>query len=889
MPLTEYRKKRDFRRTPEPKGSGKSAGSGRRFVIQKHAASRLHYDFRLEFDGVLKSWAVPKGPSLDPSVKSLAVQVEDHPLDYADFEGVIPEGEYGGGTVMVWDQGTWQPQGKAGQDLKEGRLTFRLQGKKLSGQWSLIRMGGKAGEDGKNWLLIKKKDQAARPAKKYNVLTKEPHSALSDRDMETIAEDADHVWSSGGANLKKRGRSTRAKTAGKKRRAKASRSKSSGDANGRLNPKSVPNSRRRKMPAAVKPQLATLVEAAPDGDQWLHEIKFDGYRIVAILKDGKARLTTRRGNDWTDRFQRIAEELESLASTGSIKRVIFDGEVVALDPDGKTSFQRLQNFLKRSKTDEILYYAFDLLYLDEFDLAQAPLIERKALLGKLILNTYPENDGVVRYSDHIQGHGDDVLRRVCKGRLEGVVSKLANATYQAGRSRQWLKSKCLARQEFVIGGYTKPSGARTGFGALLLGYYRKSQLIYCGRVGTGFTNDSLKRLAAELKRHKRESPPFENPPTGSERRGVTWVQPTLVCEVEFTEWTDDGRLRHPAFQGLREDKRPKEVVREEAASDANGHTQKADGAVSTKRKTMRSAARKVNAVKSTDPVQVAGVRLTHPDRVLYPQQELTKRDLADFYESIGDWILPHIVERPLTLVRCPQGSGGDCFYQKHLTESMPDALCGVWVKEKGARSQYVVVEDLPGLVSLVQMGVLEIHPWPARTDDLEHPDRLVFDLDPGEGTSWKEVIEAAREVRDRLEERRLTSFVRTSGGKGLHVVAPLVRRQSWQRLKEFAKSIAVEMAADAPDKYTPTMAKAKRRGKIFVDYLRNQEGATAVASYSTRARAGAPVATPLRWEELTAKLAPDKYTVKNLPSRLSLLKSDPWEEFFSLRQSIRDD
>jgi bifunctional non-homologous end joining protein LigD len=418
-----------------------------------------------------------------------------------------------------------------------------------------------------------------------------------------------------------------------------------------------------------------------------------------------------------------------------------------------------------------------------------------------------------------------------------------------------------------------------------LGFYRKGKLVFCGRVGTGFTDDSLKQLSAELKRHKRDSPAFENPPTGGERRGVTWVQPKLVCEVEFTEWTHDGRLRHPTFQGLREDKRPQDVVREEAASVAADRNTAANGADQTKKK-RSSRTGKVTAVTSNEADSVAGVRLTHPDRVLYPQQELTKLDLARFYESIADWILPHVVDRPLTLVRCPKGSGGDCFYQKHLTESMPEALSGVWIKEKGARSQYVVVKDLSGLISLVQMGVLEIHPWPARADDLEHPDRLIFDLDPGEGTAWKDVIAAAREIRDRLDEYGLVSFVRTSGGKGLHVVAPLARRQSWDRLKEFAKSIATEMAAAAPEMYTANMAKAKRRGKIFVDYLRNQEGATAVASYSTRARAGAPVATPVRWEELTAKLAPDKHTVENLPGRLARLKSDPWEGFFTLRQSI---
>jgi bifunctional non-homologous end joining protein LigD len=440
----------------------------------------------------------------------------------------------------------------------------------------------------------------------------------------------------------------------------------------------------------------------------------------------------------------------------------------------------------------------------------------------------------------------------------------------------------------VIGGYTKPTGSRTGFGALLLGYYKDGQLYYGGRVGTGFTDQSLRELISELKRRKSDAKPFVNPLSGSERRGVTWVKPELVCEVEFSEWTEDDRLRHPSFQGLREDKRPSEVVREKPSNDSNENTTARTtpppkAAASSRGRSSR--ARSGNAIGGGDD-RIAGVQLTNPERVLYPQQNLTKRDLARFYESIADWVLPHVANRPLTLVRCPKGRGGHCFYQKHFTEAMPDTIRGVWVKEKGEREQYVVIDDLPGLISLVQMGVLEMHPWPARADDLEHPERLIFDLDPGEGTAWKDVVQAARDVRQRLEAHELESFLRTSGGKGLHVVAPLGPRPTWDELKEFAKSIALDMAKDSPDRYTANMAKSKRHGKIFVDYLRNQRGATAVASYSTRARAGAPVATPVRWEELSTKLTPDKYTVQNLLGRLSRLKDDPWAGFLTLKQSI---
>ena len=874
MPLREYRKKRDFKKTPEPKGDGKVASPGRQFVVQKHAARRLHYDFRLELDGVLKSWAVPKGPSLDPAVKSLAVNVEDHPLEYAAFEGVIPKDEYGGGTVMVWDHGTWEPEGDPQTAYKKGSIKFQLHGEKLRGAWTLVRMGGKAGEDGKNWLLIKKKDDAARPANKYDVLARHPRSVLSEREIEAIAEDADRVWSKNGEQPKaRRGSSTRA--AIKKRASRPARKPTERSSQGAVDPSRVRGARKAPMPRELKPQLATLVQKAPDTDDWLHEIKFDGYRILAYMSGGKVRLVTRNGNDWTGRFAGIARQFAALP----VAEAILDGEVVALTKDGTTSFQQLQNWLKRGKSGELVYYAFDLVHLDGYDLTRAPLVERKAILARVLLSKFPENDGPIRYSDHIRGQGRTVVEHTCRHALEGVISKKADAKYEQGRSRQWLKIKCLKRQEFVIGGYTKPSGSRKGFGALLLGYYDDGELKYCGRVGTGFTDDSLRELAADLKGRKTDAAPFGNPPTGTDRRGVTWVKPELVCEVEFGEWTDDGRLRHPSFQGLREDKPPEEVRRENV-EDNGGTPAKAKSAV-------RAAARRTTKVTSDSAAAIAGVKLTNPDRVLYPQQGITKRDLAAFYESIAEWVLPYIVDRPLTLVRCPQGRGGQCFYQKHLTESMPAALRGVLIEEKKKREEYVVVDDLAGLISLVQIGVLEMHPWPARTDDLEHPDQLVFDLDPGEETTWEDVVQGARDVRGRLQQHGLESFLRTSGGKGLHVVAPLDRSNTWDEFKDFAKTVAVEMEKESPRQYTSNMSKAKRRGKIFIDFLRNQRGATAIASYSTRAREGAPVATPVRWDELSPKLAADKYTVKNLPRRLSSLKSDPWEGFVELKQRIR--
>jgi bifunctional non-homologous end joining protein LigD len=890
MSLKEYKRKRDFRRTPEPAGNGAKSAPGRQFVVQKHAARRLHYDFRLELAGTLKSWAVPKGPSLDPGVKSLAVQVEDHPLEYATFEGVIPQGEYGGGTVMVWDHGTWEPEADPDKGLKQGKLKFKLNGEKLHGSWALVRMGGSAGEDGKNWLLIKHRDDEARPAAKLDVLKRKPRSVLSGREMDQIAEDADRVWSSNRQAARKPAKKTSAAKVGSKTKRAASRKPAGRAPIDAKELSKLSGARRAPLPDKFQPQLATLASRVPEGDDWLHELKFDGYRILARVEKGEIRLVTRRANDWTARFRSVADALEELP----VNSAILDGELVSLDEQGLSNFQQLQNSMNRGKVESIVYYVFDVPYLDGFDLAQLPLVERKEVLARLLLSTNPKNDGTVRYSDHIRGRGEEVLQYACRGAMEGIVSKRADSLYQQYRSSSWLKVKCLKEQEFVIGGYTKPEGSREGFGALLVGYYDKGDLNYAGRVGTGFTSQSLRELTAELKQRRVDSPPFKNPPTGSRRRGVNWVRPELVAQVAFSEWTSDGRLRQPSFQGLREDKPAKEVVRELAKSPPDIERRSRSRSSSVQADTVngqnRTRGRKPKAPGSSHAasreVVVAGVRITNPDRVLYPEQGLTKRDLAEFYERIADWVLPYVVNRPLTLVRCPEGHTGECFYQKHLTGYMPEAVEGVRVKEKGKSEEYVMIRDLAGLISLVQMGVLEIHPWPARVDKLERPDYLVFDLDPGEGVEWKAVVAGAREVKERLEGAGLRAFLRTSGGKGLHVVVPLQRRNTWDELKQFAKSVADTMTRDAPDRYLATMSKAKRRGKVYIDYLRNQRGATAIASYSTRARDGAAVATPISWEELTATSRADKYNVSNLPKRLGKLSRDPWEGFFSVRQSL---
>jgi bifunctional non-homologous end joining protein LigD len=860
MSLQEYRRKRDFQRTPEPRPKASKRSRQPRFVVQKHAATRLHYDFRLEFDGVLKSWAVPKGPSLDPAVKALAVQVEDHPLSYADFEGLIPKGQYGGGTVMVWDRGGWHSDDDVETALRKGKLEFELFGEKLSGRWSLVRMGGRAGDDGKNWLLLKRKDDAARSTAEFDVKAELDRSVLTGRTLDEITA---------GKKGRRRARSraaasTTARDAGRNGRPAAQKS----DA---VDVAALPGASPAKLPRTFHPQLATLVEHIPTGDDWLHEAKFDGYRIVARCENGHVRLFTRKGNDWTDRFPKIAAALSAL----SLDDTILDGEVVVLDQRGRSDFQKLQNSLEQGRDASLVYYLFDAPILAGHSLIETPLVERKEVLELLLRRHDRRNRGVVRYSAFIRGAGIDVLHAACKSALEGIVSKRANSPYEQRRTRTWVKSKCLQRQEFVIGGYSPPAGSRTGFGALLLGFFEHGQLHYCGRVGTGFTEASLRELHRKLEALCTARSPFAAPPSESRDRQVTWVKPQLVAEITFTEWTGDGILRHPSFRGLREDKRPAEIGRERPVN------------ATTKPRRRTTPKRHTRAARSTNhAATVAGIAITHPERVVDPESGRTKLEVAQYYEATAEWILPHVIGRPLSLVRCPQGRHKQCFYQKHLTEAMPEQISGVMVEEMNGREEYVMIRDRVGLIALVQMGVLEIHPWGARADNVERPDRLVFDLDPGEGVEWQRVIDAARQVRDVLQQTGLESFVRTSGGKGLHVVVPLQRRADWEQTKQFTASIAEALVQRDPDHFVMTMTKSRRKGKVFVDYFRNGRGATAVASYSTRARAAMPVATPLRWEELAGVQTSTAFTVSNLPQRLARLKRDPWDGFFEARQSL---
>lgn len=858
MSLGEYQRKRHFDRTAEPKGT-ESSSPGYSFVVQKHAASHLHYDFRLELDGVLKSWAVPKGPSLDPSVKRLAMQVEDHPVEYGLFEGTIPEGEYGGGTVMLWDKGSWEPVGDPGEGYRQGKLKFKLYGQKLHGGWMLVRIAGRSPKDknGRQWLLFKEKDADARPASDGDVLEELPRSVDSGRSMPEIAGDRDWVWGDQSASPKRNGKARRAKKMAKH----------------------TPSSHRdhSSLPKRVEVQLATRAEEAPPGDDWFHEIKFDGYRIVCRVDHGKVVLLSRNHKDWTDRFGLVAQAAQKLP----VDQALLDGEIVALRTDGTTDFQLLQNAMNVRRADYLHYFVFDLLFLDGEDLTRKPLAERKQILAKLL-----KQEGVperLHLSDHIEGNGPGFFREVCKKRLEGIVSKRRDRPYVPGRGPDWLKVKCIQTDEFVIGGYTDPAGSRIGFGALLLGYHNpKGALVYAGKVGTGYNDRTLKILRERLQALRQETSPFTDLARGP--KGTHWVTPTLVAQVAFGSRTEDGIVRHSSFQGLREDKPATEVTREQMVPLAK--VLKKDGA----RKAARGPkARRLLAASATYDAatqQFAGVRLTSPDKVLYPEQGITKLELASYYRMVADWIMPHIANRPVVLVRCPDGRHKDCFYQKHPGAGAPDALRQIPIKEKSKTEHYVVVDDVAGLISLAQVGALEVHAWGSREDKLEQPDRLIFDLDPDPDLPWKQVITAARQVREFLQQLGLESFVKTTGGKGLHLVVPIRRRYDWDEAKEFCKTVADAVVRADPGQYIANMSKAARHGKIFIDYLRNGRGATAIVPYSPRARDGAPVSVPLAWGELSARIHSDRYTIMNLHERLGMLRADPWERIGSLHQGL---
>ena len=913
--LERYRSMRDFDITAEPSGEEESKktsksraaqGSGLPFVIQKHAATRLHYDFRLGWNGVLKSWAVAKGPSYFTGDKRLAVQVEDHPMEYGGFEGIIPKGQYGGGTVMVWDQGTWEPQAghtDVDEGLRTGSLKFIMHGTKMKGKWALIRMGGKAANESKpNWLLIKEHDEFERKQDDAAVTEEEPNSVVTGRSLEEIARNEDHVWNSketakGNAWYRKDAGAAGAteivakevSTGGSGDRASADKGAKVRKAKSVAKELKVPaGAPKERLPEFITPELALQATTAPSGAGWLHELKLDGYRIQARKDGDKVQLLTRTGLDWTHRMKTIA----TLVGELPVQQAILDGEVVVLAENGTTSFADLQAAFQEGVKKPLSYFVFDLLHLNGHNLRGLPLIERKTLLAKLL-----EGGGeFVRLSEHLESDGAVIFRKACEMHVEGIVSKRAASKYSSGRGGSWLKLKCVHEQEFVIGGFTLPSNGKHGVGALLLGYYDDKKLIYAGRTGTGFTEKTHRVLRNQLEELRQKENPFENPPPEA-RRGAIWVKPELVAQVNFATWTADNLVRQSSFKGLREDKPASEVRREEPTVVPRAHGAKsashhASAAIAAKTESDKEESAKAAPVKTAkksakSTLENAPVRLTHPEKILDAETQLTKQQLADYYWAIASRMLPHIEGRPVSLVRCPDGSEKPCFYQKHVNAMLPPGITSVDVPDKktGKIEPYITLSTAEALAGLAQMGVLEVHPWGSRNDDLEHPDRIIIDLDPDAAIAWPRLAESAAEVRKELEQLGLESFLKSTGGKGLHVVIPVVPEYDWAVIKQFAHAFVLKMEKDQPGLYLTKMSKAARKDRIFLDYLRNERGATAVAAFSPRARAGAAVSLPLDWSVLKAA---ERTVVRvvDFAEWQGTLKRDPWKQFLKLRQRI---
>lgn len=878
--LSKYRSMRDFAVTGEPSGAKVRAGehsNGLPFVIQKHAATRLHYDFRLGWNGVLKSWAVTKGPSYFPGDKRLAVEVEDHPIEYGGFEGVIPKGQYGGGTVMLWDRGTWEPHVDVDEGLKKGSLKFTMHGEKMVGNWALVRMHPRPGDrsDKPNWLLIKEHDAKERGEREEPITEAAPDSVLTGRDLDAIAQDRDRVWNSNHEELNRaESEHARAGPAAKKGTATSSQAASKVDkVKAREWGKELKGAPREMLPEFVSPQMATLAKSPPTGERWVHEIKLDGYRIQIRIDNKKGvQLLTRNGLDWTHRMKGIADAALRLP----VKSALIDGEVVVLAADGTSSFAQLQAAFQEGAKTSLTFYAFDLLHLDGHSLRDLPLWERKDTLQRVLAGAGEE----IRFSEHLAGDAAQIFRKACKLGAEGIISKLAEGKYIPARSGGWLKTKCYQEQELVIGGFTLPTNGIRGVGALLLGYYKNGTLIYAGRTGTGFTQKTHAMMRDRLEEIRSEKPPFSKLPTDA-RKGAIWVKPQMVAQVSFSNWTADGLVRQASFKGLREDKVAKSVVREEPKSSATV----AASAISSKNAGNGSGTKKkTTAMADTNPLPI---RLTHPDKVLDAETGVTKEQLARFYLEVSESMLPHIAGRPVTLVRCVDGSGKPCFYQKHKNQILGKGFESIEVVNRttGEREPYITLSSPDAIVQLAQIGVLEVHPWGSRNETMEQPDRIIIDLDPDGAIDWKTLTTGAKEVRRRLNALGLTSFVKTAGGKGLHVVVPIRSEHEWPAVKQFTHDFVLGIEKDDPRLFLTKMSKAARAGKIFLDYLRNDRGATAVAPFSPRARAGLPVAIPLSWSELDADRMP-RFQVSDIGAWRKRLARDPWKEMAKTDQRL---
>ncbi|MBD9425470.1 DNA ligase D [Pseudomonas sp. PDM15] len=831
---SEYNRKRNFEQTSEPREEPRKRtrkAGALRFVIQKHDARRLHYDFRLELGGTLKSWAVPKGPSLDPRDKRLAVHVEDHPLDYASFEGSIPEGNYGAGDVIVWDHGIWQPHGDPAAGYAAGKLKFTLVGEKLAGDWTLVRTHLRGSSDKQQWLLIKESDDTARSADEYDVVEAQPQSVISGGLV-------------GGPS--------------KKAVRKAAESK-------KVKPKAKAAS--ADFPASLAPQLATLMERPPEGD-WLYEVKFDGYRILARITDGEVRLFTRNGHDWTARLPLQAEALAKLG----LRDTWLDGEVVVMNDQGLPDFQLLQNAFDIGRSHDILYYLFDAPFINGEDLRETPLEQRRDQLKQLLGNP---RRSPLRFSAAFSARHEDIIESACAMSLEGVIGKRAGSRYVSRRSPDWIKLKCRLRQEFVIVGHTKPQGSRSGFGALLLAVNEDDGLRYAGRVGSGFGEVALKELHQQLQKLARSDSPLAHKLTSAQTRGVSWVEPQLVGEAEFAEWTREGIVRQATFVALRSDKPASQIVRERPRPPEQL------GAKAKPVKPSKSA-----SGKGAKPV-VAEVPISNPQRVIDPDSGTTKLDLALFYEVIAQWLLPYLDNRPVSLVRAPDGVGGEQFFQKHAERLAIPNIKHLDPSLDPGHARLMEIDSLPALVGAVQMGTIELHTWGATSDRIETPDHFVLDLDPDPALPWRSMLEATRLTLAVLDELHLDAYLKTSGGKGIHIIVPLARRADWDTVKGFAKAVAQFMTRQLPERFTATSGPKNRVGKIFIDYLRNGRGASTVAAYSVRARPGLPVSVPISRDELDGLRSAQQWTIANLQERLDGLRDNPWSGYANRQRLTR--
>jgi len=825
-PLKRYKEKRNFGVTPEPEEGGASAPGTLQFVVQKHWASRLHYDFRIELDGAMKSWAVPKGPSYDTHDKRMAVHVEDHPISYNQFEGVIPPRQYGAGKVIIWDKGTWTPIGDARKGYKAGNLKFELHGYKLRGKWALVRMHSSKDDKQDAWLLIKEHDDYARPVAEFSVVDQFPDS-VAEMPMPTPGAAA---------------------PAANAAPARAKRGKASG---GGMPADAV----KAAMPAKLSPLLATLVDGPPpDPDNWFYEIKFDGYRLLARIDANKdVQLITRNGHDWSSRMPQLVRAIKGM----KLKPGWLDGEIVVLNESGSTDFQALQNAFDKEKTSNIVYFLFDLPYYDGFDLTGVPLIERRALLQSLLAKAPPE----IRFSEIFDAPPEDIVASACKIGLEGVIGKRKNSTYASRRSPDWIKLKCSRRQEFVIGGYTDPKGSRVGIGALLIGVHdEKGDLVYSGAVGAGFNGRTLNEMLERLKPLGTDKRPFKDP-TENDRR-AHWVKPVLLAEVTFSEWTKDGHVRHPVFHSVRTDKPAKAIIREKPV-----HQPKA--------KAGKEAKPVPDAGPEPSATMPANFKVSNADRVVDPTTGITKVEVVRFYGLVAPLMMEHLKSRPVSFVRAPQGIKGQLFFQKHLDEGQ---MAGVRQLDPAlwpAHPELIEVANPLGLLSAAQMNVIELHTWNAVKTLIGKPDRMTFDLDPGEGVGWPMVLQATELMRVVLDELGLPSFCKTSGGKGLHVVVPLKRQYDWDTVKDFSQAIVRHMARTVPQMFVAKSGPSNRVGRIFIDYLRNGFGATTVCAWSVRARPGMGVSVPVEWAEVPTLASGAQWTLRNIHARLDR-GNDPW-------------